>query len=93
VGEWAPRPAAGSWLYDESGLGAAARGRGLACGLAFADSDLAGKVCAAAFELGLLAESCGPRGEVVRLLPALTISGDELGHGLDLLAQAVRAVC
>jgi diaminobutyrate-2-oxoglutarate transaminase len=75
------------------GLAAQARGQGLARGLAFADSDLAGKVCAAAFERGLLVESCGARGEVVKLLPALTITDAELDQGLELLAEAVQAVC
>ncbi len=68
------------------------RGRGLAHGLAFADNSMAGKVCSAAFERGLLVESCGPNGEVVKLLPPLTISDSELDHGLALLAEAVMAV-
>ena len=69
------------------------RGRGLAWGLAFADGDLAGKVSTAAFEAGLLAETAGPRGEVVKLLPPLTISDAELDEGLSVLGEAIRAVC
>ncbi len=69
------------------------RGRGMACGLAFADGDLAGKVSAAAFEAGLLAETAGPRGQVVKLLPPLTISEAELDGGLSVLDGAIRAVC
>lgn len=46
-----------------------ARGRGLVWGLAFNEAELAGKVSSAAFRLGLLVETAGPRGEVVKLLP------------------------
>ena len=69
------------------------RARGMACGVVFADGDLAGKVSAAAFEAGLLAETAGPRGEVVKLLPPLTISDAELDEGLAILDEAIRAVC
>jgi diaminobutyrate-2-oxoglutarate transaminase len=69
------------------------RGRGMAYGLAFADGDLASKVSTAAFEAGLLAETAGSRGQVVKLLPPLTITDAELDEGLALLDEAVRAVC
>ena len=69
------------------------RGRGLARGLAFEHGELAGKVCAAAFERGLLVETCGPQGTVIKLLPPLTITGAELDQGLELLADAVYAIC
>jgi diaminobutyrate-2-oxoglutarate transaminase len=69
------------------------RGRGMAHGLAFEHGGLAGKVSGRAFECGLLVETCGQAGEVVKLLPPLTITDDELGQGLALLAGAVRAVC
>jgi diaminobutyrate-2-oxoglutarate transaminase len=66
------------------------RGRGLVWGLEFADKERAGKVCARAFQLGLLLETSGPQSEVVKLLPALTISPDELDEGLRVTARAVR---
>jgi diaminobutyrate-2-oxoglutarate transaminase len=69
------------------------RGRGMAYGLAFNDGDLAGKVSAAAFEAGLLVETAGPRDQVVKLLPPLTMSDDELDEGLSVLDEAIRAVC
>jgi diaminobutyrate-2-oxoglutarate transaminase len=65
----------------------------MAWGLVFPDGDLAGKVSAAAFEAGLLAETAGPRGQVVKLLPPLTISDAELDEGLSVLDGAIRAVC
>ena len=66
------------------------RGRGLVWGLEFADKDRAGEVCARAFELGLLLETSGPQSEVVKLLPSLTITPDELDEGLRITARAVR---
>jgi hypothetical protein len=55
--------------------------------------ELGSAVSAAAFERGLLVETAGPQDEVVKLLPPLTIDDDELGRGLELLAEAVHAVC
>ncbi len=66
------------------------RGRGLAWGMEFADRSRAAAVCARAFELGLLLETSGPRDEVVKLFPALTIDEQELEEGLALFASAVR---
>ncbi|MBJ8346813.1 diaminobutyrate--2-oxoglutarate transaminase [Antrihabitans sp. YC2-6] len=73
--------------------GVSTRGRGMVQGLVFENPDLAGKVCQHAFEAGLLAETSGPSDEVVKLLPALTITEDELDHGLRILADATAAVC
>ncbi|MFF7212248.1 diaminobutyrate--2-oxoglutarate transaminase [Streptomyces sp. NPDC008238] len=70
--------------------GARHRGRGLVWGLEFTDPGRASRVCARAFELGLLLETSGPRGEVVKLLPALTITPEELDEGLRTLARSVR---
>jgi len=72
--------------------GVSTRGRGLAQGLVFADAQLAGKVCSLAFDNRLLVETAGPSDEVVKLLPALTISEDELDHGLNILAEATDTV-
>jgi len=66
------------------------RGRGLVWGLEFHDRRRAERVARRAFELGLLIETSGPEGEVVKLLPALTITPDELDEGLGVVARAVR---
>jgi 4-aminobutyrate aminotransferase/(S)-3-amino-2-methylpropionate transaminase len=50
--------------------------------------DLASAVTSAAFERGLLLLSCGTYGNVVRLLPPLSITDDELERGLELLEEA-----
>ncbi|GGG02590.1 diaminobutyrate--2-oxoglutarate transaminase [Rhodococcoides trifolii] len=73
--------------------GVSARGRGMVQGLVFADSEKAGKVASLAYENGLLAETSGPSDEVVKLLPPLTISEEDLLHGLDILADATAVVC
>jgi 4-aminobutyrate aminotransferase len=46
-------------------------------------------VLEAAFERGLIALSCGLYGNVIRLLPPLTISEQELGEGLGILEEAL----
>jgi diaminobutyrate-2-oxoglutarate transaminase len=76
--------------YPEANL--LAKGRGLARGLEFASGELAGKVCAAAFQRGLLMETSGPDGEVMKLLPPLTLTEDELNEGLDIVAESVKSV-
>ena len=50
---------------------------------------LASAVTAAAYERGLLLLSCGTYGNVVRLLPPLSIGDDELGRGLEILEEAL----
>jgi diaminobutyrate-2-oxoglutarate transaminase len=72
--------------------GAAVRGRGLLAGVVFPDPDTAGKIAAAAFDRGLLVETSGPESEVVKVMPALTISADELDRGLDILIESTNAV-
>jgi 4-aminobutyrate aminotransferase-like enzyme len=51
--------------------------------------DVAKATTAAAFEKGLLLLSCGLYGNVIRLLPPLTATDEELGRGLDLLEEAL----
>jgi diaminobutyrate-2-oxoglutarate transaminase len=77
-------------VREHPDAGANYRGRGLVWGLEFPDKRRAAAICARAFELGLLVESSGPESEVVKLLPALTISPEELDEGLRTLARAVR---
>jgi 4-aminobutyrate aminotransferase / (S)-3-amino-2-methylpropionate transaminase / 5-aminovalerate transaminase len=51
--------------------------------------DAAKATTAAAFEKGLLLLSCGIDGNVIRLLPPLTASDEELERGLGLLEEAL----
>ncbi|MET9261445.1 diaminobutyrate--2-oxoglutarate transaminase [Amycolatopsis sp. NPDC004079] len=76
--------------YPEANL--VAKGRGLARGLEFENGDLAGAVCKEAFERGLLMETSGPDGEVMKLLPPLTLTDDELSEGLAIIEESIAAV-
>src|SRR5690606_8784378 len=54
------------------------RGRGLIQGLLFQDPELASRAARKAFERGLVIETAGPRDEVLKVLPPLTISDEQL---------------
>lgn len=75
--------------YPEQGL--AACGRGLALGLRTAGGALADRISAAAFERGLLLETCGPDGEVVKLLPPLTVTHGDIDLALEILDASVKS--
>ncbi len=66
-------------------------GRGLIQGLAFGQADMASKISSAAFHRGLVAETSGPRGRVLKLLPPLTIDRSTLDDGLQILRESVAA--
>lgn len=72
--------------------GATVRGRGLLAGIAFPDASVAGRIAAAAFQRGLLVETSGPQSEALKVMPALTVTKDELAEGLDVLIDAARQV-
>jgi diaminobutyrate-2-oxoglutarate transaminase len=72
--------------------GATVRGRGLLAGVCYPEPQTAEKIAAEAFTRGLLVETSGPEGEVLKTMPALTISPDELQKGLDILAGAAEFV-
>lgn len=72
--------------------GLSTRGRGMVRGLVFDEPTLAAKACARAFGSGLLAETSGPSDEVVKLLPPLNISTEELDRGLGILVDSVEEV-
>jgi diaminobutyrate--2-oxoglutarate aminotransferase len=76
---------------EHADAGATARGRGMAWGLEFTDPSLASAVCSAGFQRGMLMETAGAQDEVVKLMPALTTSEEELDAGLNILAESVRA--
>ena len=76
--------------YPEAGV--TAKGRGLARGLEFDSGETAGKVCAAAFERGLLMETSGPDSEVAKLLPPLTLTDAEVSEGLEIIDASVKSV-
>lgn len=69
------------------------RGRGLMYGLACdTDPTLAGRISAEAFRRGLVIETSGAFDQVLKFLPALTISDDELTRGLQIVRESLAAV-
>ncbi|ABK03149.1 aminotransferase [Arthrobacter sp. FB24] len=74
------------------------RGKGLMQGIEFTteegtpDSATAAAVQQATTAEGLLTLTCGPAGNVVRLIPALVVTAEEITTGLQLFEAAVAAV-
>lgn len=68
------------------------RGRGFMQGIALNSGDTAGAICGEAFANGVLMETSGPDGEVVKILAPLTISDEDLTAGLDILTKAFAKV-
>ncbi len=72
--------------------GATVRGRGLLAGVCYPSPETAEKIAAESFARGLLVETSGPQGEVLKTMPALTISPADLHRGLNILAEAAEFV-
>jgi diaminobutyrate-2-oxoglutarate transaminase len=68
-------------------------GNGLLCGLNVKNTELADKVTRAAFARQLIVETCGAGDQVVKLLPPLTTTDEELRIGLERLSDAFAEVC
>ncbi|MEM9354666.1 MAG: diaminobutyrate--2-oxoglutarate transaminase [Pseudomonadota bacterium] len=72
--------------------GAHVRGRGLMLGLGWHDPGVAARVSQAAFQRGVIAETTGSDDQVLKLLPPLTISDQELLCGLEGVEGAIGEV-
>ena len=69
------------------------RGIGLIQGVDFSQvGEICGKVQSACFDRGLIIERCGPQDCVLKLMPALTITRDELLEGLEIIESAMKTV-
>jgi diaminobutyrate-2-oxoglutarate transaminase len=68
------------------------RGRGLMQGIVFPNGEEADKVTEECFARGLIIETSGGNDEVVKVLCALTISEEDLNHGLDILEASIAKV-
>ena len=73
------------------GLRASVRGRGLLHGLHLPAPGLAREVAQRAFDAGLVSETAGPDDSVLKIMPPLTISVEELTFGLDVIEAALDA--
>jgi diaminobutyrate-2-oxoglutarate transaminase len=65
------------------------RGRGMIQALDVVDGDLAKNIARECFDNGMLMGPCGVGGRVLKLIPPLTISDDELENGLQILESAI----
>ena len=72
--------------------GAYLKGRGMMRGVDVGSGELAGEICARAFENGLVIETSGPNDEVVKILAPLTTPDAILREGLSILTDAAREV-
>ena len=67
------------------------RGRGAMMAIELINGDVTSEIAAACKKQGILILTCGIDGNVIRLLPALTIPEHLLREGLEILAQEIRA--
>ena len=65
------------------------RGIGAMIGVELRDKATAEAVQQRCVEAGVLVLTCGPDGNVLRLIPPLTMTDDELAHGLEVLTAAL----
>ncbi|HEY8526074.1 MAG TPA: aminotransferase class III-fold pyridoxal phosphate-dependent enzyme [Acidimicrobiales bacterium] len=67
------------------------RGLGLMIGVELADAAATEDVCRRCLDDGVIVLTCGPDQNVIRLVPPLTVTDDELDLGLTTLARAIAA--
>jgi diaminobutyrate-2-oxoglutarate transaminase len=77
------------WVEAFPGLRAEVRGRGLIQGLACPEPGVAEAVCRKAFERGLVVETSGAEGRVVKILPPLVIDDADLEEGCAILERCL----
>jgi diaminobutyrate-2-oxoglutarate transaminase len=68
------------------------KGRGLMQGVDVGSGDLAADICARAYEKGLIIETSGNEGQVIKVLAPLTTPVETFHKGFDILLQAARDV-
>jgi len=79
-------------VENHAHLEAEVRGVGLIQGIACETTEMAARICRAAFEAGVIMETAGPEGHVAKVMPPLNIDDVALKDGLELLDSAVRSV-
>ncbi|MEX2697220.1 diaminobutyrate--2-oxoglutarate transaminase [Rhizobium mongolense] len=72
--------------------GLSVKGKGLLLGLDFSNTQDCAAVKEACFQDGLIIETCGPKDEVLKILPPLTISRSEFDDGLQIVRSALNKV-
>ena len=72
--------------------GAFLKGRGLMRGVDVGTGELAGEICGRAYEKGLIIETSGSDGQVVKVLAPLTTSVEIFDKGFDILLESAEEV-
>jgi 4-aminobutyrate aminotransferase len=73
------------------------RGLGLMIGIELVtegntpDLDAFGKIAEHAFNKGMFILNCGPDGNIIRFIPPLNVSQEDLDTGIDILAEGIAA--
>ena len=67
------------------------RGRGMIMGVECRPAELASAISEESFKRGLIIETSGSAGQVVKFLPALTTETELLERGLDIFEEALGA--
>jgi len=68
------------------------RGVGMVWGIDFADAGFAGSISEECFKRGLIIETAGANGQVLKFLPALTIEEALISEGLEIIDTAIGTV-
>ncbi|MBF6058744.1 MULTISPECIES: diaminobutyrate--2-oxoglutarate transaminase [Thiomicrorhabdus] len=66
------------------------RGHGFIWGIEFHDAELCSKICSESFDKGLVVETAGSEGNVIKFLGPLIISEALIEEGFDILKQAIE---
>lgn len=72
--------------------GAYLKGRGLMRGVDVGSGELASRICARAYDKGLIIETSGSDGQVVKVLAPLTTPVEVFEKGFDIVIEAAREV-
>jgi len=68
------------------------RGRGLINGIDCDTAELADEITAECFQRCLLMETSGPEDNVIKVMPNITVTDEDLGDGLNILEQSLETV-
>lgn len=69
------------------------KGRGMFQGINCVNGELASRISRAAFKKGLIIETSGADGQVIKLLCPLVITEENLIKGLDIIEVSIREIC
>lgn len=66
------------------------RGYGMIWGVEFNDAELVSRICSIAFDLGLVVETAGADGQVIKFLGPLVITEELIKEGYQILEEAIK---